>query len=73
VLRRARRSGTATAITRTNLLILDAQDFHALMERDPRIAERIHAAARSRLGHGVVTPSGDIVADELDESVIGDQ
>ena len=68
VLRRARRSGTVTAITRTSLLILDAQDFHALMERDPRIAERIHAAASSRLGHGMVTPKGDIVADELDDS-----
>jgi voltage-gated potassium channel len=68
VLRRARRSGTVTAITRANLLILDAQDLHALMERDPRIAERIHATARSRLGHGVVTPKGDIVADELDDS-----
>jgi voltage-gated potassium channel len=73
VLRRARRSGTVTAITRTNLLILDAQDLHILMERDPRIAERIHATARSRLGHGVITPKGDIVADELDDSVIGDQ
>ncbi len=41
VLRRVRRSATATALTRTNLLVLDAQDLHALMERDPRIAERI--------------------------------
>ena len=72
VLRRAQRSGTVTAITRASLLILDAQDFHALMERDPRIAERIHATAHSRLGHGVVTPKGDIVADELDESEISD-
>jgi len=68
VLRRARRSATVTAITRASLLILDAQDLHALMERDSRIAERIHATARSRLGHGVVTPKGDIVADELDDS-----
>jgi voltage-gated potassium channel len=67
VLRRARRSGTVTAITRANLLILDAQDLHALMERDARIAERIHATARSRLGHGVVTPKGDIVADEISD------
>jgi voltage-gated potassium channel len=72
VLRRARRSGTVTAVTRVNLLILDAQDLHALMERDPRIAERIHATARTRLGHGLVTPKGDIVTDEL-ESEISDQ
>ena len=68
VLRRARRSGTVTAVTRVNLLILDAQDLHALMERDPRIAERIHATAGTRLGHGLVTPKGDIVTDELADS-----
>jgi len=68
VLRRARRSGTVTAITRASLLILDAQDLHTLMERDPRIAERIHATAHSRLGHGVVTPKGDIVTEELEDS-----
>jgi len=72
VLRRARRSGTVTAVTRVNLLILDAQDLHALMERDPRIAERIHATAHTRLGHGLVTPKGDIVTDEL-EPEISDQ
>ena len=33
VLRRARRSATATALTRTNLLVLAAQDLHALMQR----------------------------------------
>jgi voltage-gated potassium channel len=68
VLRRARRSATVIAITRVNLLILDAQDLHALMDRDPRIAERIHATARSRVGHDVVTPRGDIVTEELEES-----
>jgi len=68
VLRRARRSGTVTAIARANLLILDAQDLHSLMDRDPRIAERIHATARSRVGHEVVTPRGDIVTEELENS-----
>ena len=41
VLRRARRSATVTALTRTSLLVLAAQDLHALMQRDPRIAQRI--------------------------------
>ena len=35
VLRRARRSATVTATTRTSLLMLDAHDLHALMDRDP--------------------------------------
>ena len=34
LLRRTRRTATVTAITRTNLLGLDAHDLHALMQRD---------------------------------------
>jgi voltage-gated potassium channel len=67
VLRRARRSATVTAITRANLLILDAHDLRALMDRDAQVAERIHATARSRLGHDLVTPRGDMVTEELEE------
>jgi len=48
VLKKTRRSATATAVSRTNLLILDSDDLHALMEREPRIAEHVHEVARSR-------------------------
>jgi voltage-gated potassium channel len=65
VLRRARRSATVTAITRTNLLVLDASDFHALKEREPRIAARVDAVVQDRVGREVVSPRGDIVAAEL--------
>jgi voltage-gated potassium channel len=65
VLRRARRSGTATALTRTNLLVLDAQDLHALMQRDPRVAARIKDVVEKRVGREVVSPKGDIVAEEI--------
>lgn len=68
VLRRARRSATAIALTRASLLVLDAQDLHALMSRDPRIAERIKDVVNKRVGREVVTPKGDIVESELDES-----
>jgi voltage-gated potassium channel len=50
VLKRSKRSATATAVSRTNLLILDAKDLHALMERDTRIAEQVRAAVRNRGG-----------------------
>jgi voltage-gated potassium channel len=50
VLKRAKRSATAIALVRTNLLVLEAHDLHALMERDPRIAEHVRAAARQRGG-----------------------
>jgi voltage-gated potassium channel len=65
VLRRARRSATVTATTRANLLVLDASDFHMLMEHDPRIAERVHAVVRERVGLEAVSPKGDIAAGEL--------
>jgi voltage-gated potassium channel len=65
VLRRARRSGTVTAITRANLLVLDAADFRVLMEEEPRIAEHVHAVVRDRVGRDVVSPRGDIVGEEL--------
>jgi voltage-gated potassium channel len=65
VLRRARRSATVSATTRTNLLVLDATDFHMLMEHDPRLAERVHAVVRERVGLEAVSPRGDIAAGEL--------
>ncbi len=55
------------AVTRTSLLVLDSQDFHALMERDPRLSQRVHDVVRDRLGRDLVTPKGDLVTEELDE------
>jgi len=71
-LRRSRRSATSVATRRTNLLVLDAHDLHALMDRDPRIAERIHAVAKSRVGHAVTIPEGDLLAEELEEPEEGE-
>jgi voltage-gated potassium channel len=65
VLRRVRRSATATALTRTNLLVLDAQDLHALMQRSPRIRQRIKEVVEKRVGREVVTARGDLVTEEI--------
>jgi voltage-gated potassium channel len=65
VLRRSRRSGTITALARTSLLILDANDLRALMERQPQVAARVNEVVRSRLGSEAVTPRGDIAMEEL--------
>ena len=65
VLRKARRSASVFAVTRTSLLVLDARDVHTLMEREPKIAERIHHMAHE---HGVQHPieaKGDILVEEL--------
>jgi voltage-gated potassium channel len=65
VLRRSRRSATVTALTRTNLLVLDAHDLHALMQRDRRIAERIEDVVEKRVGREVISAKGDIVSEEI--------
>src|SRR5215510_11901744 len=56
VLRRGRRSATVTALTRTNLLVLDAHDLHALMQRDRRVAERIEDVVEKRIGREPAAP-----------------
>src|SRR6516162_799539 len=71
VLRRARRSATVIAVTRASLLVLDARDLHALMKREPQVAERIREVVRDRIGRDVVTPQGDVIAEELEEAEEG--
>ena len=68
VLRRARRSGTVTATTRSSLLVLDAHDLHALMDREPLIAERIHVEIRDRLGREFSKSDADILGEEIEGS-----
>ncbi len=63
VLKRAPRSATATALSRTSLLALDADDLRALMKRDKRIAQRIKDVAEKRTGH-----SAPLRPDEQDEA-----
>jgi cAMP-binding proteins - catabolite gene activator and regulatory subunit of cAMP-dependent protein kinases len=67
VLRRARRAATVTAISRVRLLVLDAHDLHALMERMPHVATHIRKVARERLGHDLVTKTGDLTEAEIEE------
>lgn len=65
VLRRSRRSATVTALTRVNLLMLDGGDLHGLMERNPHIADSVHAVVRERIGADIFSRKGDMVAEEL--------
>src|SRR5499425_2356063 len=68
-LRRTRRTATVTAVSRTSLLMLEAHDLHVLMDREPRIAEHIREVARARVGGDMVTRKGDLVVEELDETM----
>ncbi len=67
VLQKARRSADVVAKSRCRLLLLEADDLHRLMDRQPSLAARIWDVARARLGEEEVTPGGDIVEEELVE------
>jgi voltage-gated potassium channel len=67
VLRHARRSATVRATERTQLLVLDAGDFHALLSKQPDLAERMRTVVQERLGRELITPKGDLVTEEIDD------
>jgi voltage-gated potassium channel len=52
VLKNTRRSATITALSRTNLLVLAAQDLRALMNRDERIEKKVRSVIRARQKDG---------------------
>ncbi|QFI75825.1 cyclic nucleotide-gated ion channel [Bradyrhizobium betae] len=60
LLHKTKRSGTVTATRKTRLLVLDAHDFHALIERMPTLAEHVHTTAKARLAD-----TGDLAPAEL--------
>lgn len=60
LLHKTKRSGTVRAMRKTRLLVLDAQDFHALIARMPTLAAHVHTTARARLGE-----AGDLAVAEL--------
>jgi voltage-gated potassium channel len=68
LLQRSRRTGTSTALTRADLLILQARDLNALMERNAHIRSHIREVAEARLGHEIASARGDIIAEEIGES-----
>ena len=67
VLRRARRSATVCATTRTRLLVLDADDFHDLLSKQPELAGRLRDVVQERLGRELITRKGDILTEEIDD------
>ena len=60
LLHKTKRSGTVTATRKTRLLVLDAKDFHALIERMPTLADHVHETAKARLAD-----TGDLALAEL--------
>jgi voltage-gated potassium channel len=65
LLHRTKRSGTVKALRKTKLLALDAQDFHALIERMPILAGHVKETAEARLADTAEVLKGDIAAGEI--------
>ncbi len=68
LLHRTKRSGTVTATRKTRLLVLDAQDFHALIERMPALSAHVRKTAKARLAD-----SGDLAVAEIEQAAHDDQ
>jgi voltage-gated potassium channel len=72
LLKRTKRSGTVTATRKTKLLALDAQDFHALIERLPALAAHVKETAEARLADTAEAPKGDIAEGEIAQAAATD-
>jgi voltage-gated potassium channel len=68
LLKRVKRMGTVTALTRTHMMIIDAVDFENLLARDAGLRERILEIADERLRGAWAEVSGEIVQEELDDA-----
>ncbi len=67
LLKRVKRTGTVTALTRTHMMIIDAIDFENLLNRDDTLRERIVAIADERLKGDWADQTTEVVADELQQ------
>ena len=65
LLHRTKRSGTVKATRKTKLLALDAQDFHALIERLPELAAHVKETAEARLADTAEVLKGDLAPAEI--------
>jgi voltage-gated potassium channel len=68
LLHRTSRSGTVTATRKTRLLVLDANDFHALIARVPALAAHVKETAEARLADTAEMMKGDIAAGEIKQA-----
>ena len=72
LLQRTQRSGTVTAVRKSNLLALDAQDFHALIARAPKLAAHVQEVVKARLADSAQVQKGDVGADEIAQATQSD-
>ena len=68
LLKRVKRMGTVTALTRTHMMIIDAFDFESLLNRDADLRTRILEIAEERLKGDWADVPGEIVAEEIEDT-----
>jgi voltage-gated potassium channel len=57
LLTRERRTATVTTIRSTDLLVLDCDDFHRFIDRNPKVAAQVRAVAKERASKPVAQTS----------------
>ena len=67
LLKRVKRVGTITAVSRTHLMIIDSLDFETLLKRDEGLKMRILDIAEQRLRGEWADAQGEIVEEELQD------
>ena len=67
LLKRVRRIGTVTALTRCHVMIIDAADFESLIRRDPSLRAQIMAIAEERLAGDWAETTSDVTQDDLEQ------
>jgi voltage-gated potassium channel len=67
LLKRVRRIGTVTALTRCHVMIIDAADFESLIRRDEGLRKQILAVAEERLAGDWAEVTSDVTQDDLEQ------
>lgn len=67
LLKRVRRVGTVTALTRCHVMIIDAADFESLIRRDEGLRKQILAVAEERLAGDWAEVTSDVTQEDLEQ------
>lgn len=69
VLQRSRRTATVRAVAQTKLMVLDAGDLRAILDRNPQVAKAIENTALHRRKLNAMAKGGDLAQEEFSEAI----
>ncbi|MBI1210907.1 MAG: cyclic nucleotide-binding domain-containing protein [Alphaproteobacteria bacterium] len=67
LLKKVRRIGTVTALTRCHVMIIDAADFESLIRRDENLRTQILSVAEERLAGDWAEVTSDVTPEDLEQ------